>query len=75
METETISGDDSHTLIKAEKKMQTDKALLIKNVDGEKVWLPLSQIEIADTYPHPRFELNEVVEVLIPNWLATKKGF
>lgn len=40
----------------------TDKAIMVENLKGEKVWLPKSQCEIDDD------------SIQIPEWLALDKG-
>ena len=41
--------------------IETPMAVLVKNVEGDKVWLPKSEIEIRDG----------IIEM--PEWLAEKK--
>jgi hypothetical protein len=40
-----------------------------REIDGEDIWLPLSQIEFDSGTLHKR---NSVIKVIIPDWLAEK---
>lgn len=52
----------------------TDKAALCM-IDGEKVWLPFSQIDPSSEILEDRDDLlNATGDVIIPRWLATEKG-
>ena len=42
-------------------EIETQMAVMVKNIDGDKVWLPKSEIEIYDG----------IIEM--PEWLAEKK--
>ena len=42
-------------------EIETQMAIMVKNIDGDKVWLPKSEIEIYDG----------IIEM--PEWLAEKK--
>jgi len=44
----------------------TDKAILVRNHDGEKVWLPKSQIE----YEHA----GRTITIKGPEWLMVERG-
>ena len=41
--------------------IETQMAVMVKNIDGDKVWLPKSEIEVYDG----------IIEM--PEWLAEKK--
>ena len=47
--------------IDAEVLLETQLAVMVENLDGEKVWLPKSQIEVNGD------------EIELPEWLATDK--
>lgn len=47
-----------------------DRAMLVQ-YEGEKVWIPYSQIESPDP---EEVEENETITLLIPDWLAVEKG-
>lgn len=54
---------------------ETNAAILVSDSDeddAEKVWLPLSKINVART--GNRLNGKEVVEVEMPEWLAKEKG-
>lgn len=52
---------------------KTDKAILIKEA-GDNVWLPLSMIKIdGDSLESDDLQLDELVEIEMPKWLAQKK--
>ena len=59
--------------IDAEEVRRTIAAILIKDADGRKHWLPLSQIEILE---EEDVDSNEepLVKFMIPEWLAIKHG-
>ena len=42
-------------------EIETQMAVMVKNIDGDKVWLPKSEIEVYDG----------IIEM--PEWLAEKK--
>ena len=42
-------------------EIETPMAVMVKNIDGDKVWLPKSEIEVYDG----------IIEM--PEWLAEKK--
>lgn len=46
---------------------RTDKAIMVENLDEEKVWLPLSQVESDND------GLGEA-EIQVPEWLASDRG-
>ena len=61
----TAEGNDE-SVIETMLIRETEEAILIEGVDGDEVWLPLSQIEIL--------EIKDCVcEVAVPNWLMTAK--
>ena len=61
-----IDSGNKETLIQTNYTRETDKALLIENIDGDMAWVPLSQIEVV--------EMKEgTCELLIPNWLIGAK--
>ena len=62
-----ISQDENETLISTSFLRQTDKAILVENIDDEEVWLPLSQVEVIE-------QCEGMCEVIVPNWLAESKG-
>lgn len=50
---------------------ETEKALLVSETeDGEKVWLPKSQIEVLKTTAGEF----DIIEISLPEWLAKKSG-
>lgn len=49
---------------------ETDKAILVSEDDINKVWLPLSQIEILHSHVDKK-----LIEVEMPLWLAEKSKF
>ena len=53
----------------------TDKAILIE-VDGEREWLPMSQISDAsvDLNDIPALDRGDPLTITIPEWLAEEKG-
>jgi hypothetical protein len=44
-------------------EVETAAAVLVKNLDGDEVWLPKSQIEIVNDHV-----------VIVPEWLAEQEG-
>ena len=50
---------------------QTESALLV-DIEGEKVWLPKSIIEV-DEYELDGIRKGNILEISIPEWLATDK--
>ena len=55
-------------------KRKTDAALLVEDEDGEEVWIPSSQLD-DDTEIWEDSEIGEEGKLVIPEWLATKKGW
>jgi len=53
----------------------TNKAILIE-VDGEREWLPMSQISDAsvDLNDIPALDRGDPLTITIPEWLAEEKG-
>lgn len=45
-------------------KHQTEKAVMVENLKGQKVWLPKSQIEVD----------HENLTIDLPEWLAEETG-
>jgi len=50
---------------------KTAKAIRIETEDGDKVWLPKSQIEDWNETE----SINKINSIFIPLWLAKEKGF
>jgi len=55
-------------------KRKTDAAILVEDEDGEEVWIPISQLD-DDTEIWEDSEIGEEGKLVIPEWLATKKGW
>jgi hypothetical protein len=55
-------------------KAKSKAALLVEDEDGEEVWIPFSQIH-ADSEVWEDSEVGEEGKLVIPEWLATKKGW
>ena len=55
--------------IDVEKIRATEAAILVRDADDNQLWLPLSQVEILEQ----NFS-GDQVKLLIPEWLAIKKG-
>lgn len=53
---------------------KTDAALLVEDENGEEVWIPLSQIH-DDSEIWDESKVGEQGKLVIPEWLATKKGW
>ena len=53
---------------------KTDAALLVEDENGEEVWIPLSQIH-DDSEIWDESKVGETGKLVIPEWLATKKGW
>ena len=53
---------------------KTDAALLVEDENGEEVWIPLSQIH-DDSEIWDESKAGEQGKLVIPEWLATKKGW
>ena len=53
---------------------KTDAALLVEDENGEEVWIPLSQIH-DDSEIWDESKVGEAGKLVIPEWLATKKGW
>jgi len=73
--TKMLSGDNTHTVIEAIEKAKTEKAILIPTIDNQDCWLPLSQVEIIDTYDmvhEPKTSWGKMVVLSVPNWLVIK---
>jgi hypothetical protein len=51
----------------------TDKAILVE-VDGERDWIPISQINDLSVELHT-LERGDPLTITIPEWLAEEKGF
>ena len=49
---------------------ETDKAMLLRLESGEEVWIPLSQIDDADTYS----EGDRSCMISVTEWIAEQKG-
>ena len=47
---------------------ETEKAVKVTNEENEEVWIPKSQVEIEH-------RLNGYVQITMPEWLASAKGF
>ncbi len=64
-------GSNSKITLSVHLHYETDAAILVSDdgVRSHAVWLPLSQIEAPDDR-----ELETVIEVEVPEWLATQKG-
>jgi len=46
----------------------------LEDEDGEEVWIPISQLD-DDTEIWEDSEIGEEGKLVIPEWLATKKGW
>jgi hypothetical protein len=55
-------------------KRKTDAAILVEDEDGEEVWIPISQLD-DETEILEDSEIGEEGKLVIPEWLATKKGW
>ena len=55
--------------IDVEKIRATEAAILVRDADDNQIWLPLSQVEILE-----QNFAGDQVKLLIPEWLAIKKG-
>lgn len=53
---------------------KTEAALLVEDENGEEVWIPLSQVH-DDSEIWGDTEIGEKGKLVIPEWLATKKGW
>lgn len=51
---------------------QTTMAIQVDDGTGNKVWIPKSQVKEPPNYDD--LEKQEVVELLLPTWLAMDKG-
>ena len=49
---------------------KTDAAILVRDADDHEIWLPLSQVVILEE----DFLPGGSMKLLIPEWLAIKKG-
>jgi hypothetical protein len=67
-----MSTHEDFDLGVVEVKQVTAKALLVK-VDDSDVWIPKSQILDCDKDVDD-VEIGDVVEIIIPQWLAEEKG-
>jgi hypothetical protein len=67
MATETFS-------IEVTLKRKTAAALLVEDEDGEEVWIPSSQVD-DDSEIWDDSKVGEQGKLVIPEWLATKKGW
>jgi hypothetical protein len=47
----------------------TNKAILVKNLNDNKVWIPKSQIELDDE----ELSIGQIQEIQIPEWIAVDK--
>lgn len=61
-----IDSGNKETLIQTNYIRETEKAIMIESIDGDEVWVPLSQVEVIDMK-------QGVCELLIPNWLIEAK--
>jgi hypothetical protein len=55
--------------LKLKVKLETDKAILVENLVGKDVWLPISQLNIID---RSNF-LSSIDKFEVPVWLAKDK--
>jgi hypothetical protein len=62
-----MANSSEYVEIECSRERETDAAVLIV-VDGEEVWLPLSQIESM------HFDARNEGTVRVASWLARKKG-
>jgi hypothetical protein len=53
---------------------ETDKGILVGQDDSVQVWLPKSQVEIMRLHHDKPGQAHSIIDVLIPDWLAMKKG-
>ena len=60
---------DERVEIDVEKIRSTEAAILVRDADDREVWLPLSRVEILE-----QNYAGDQVKLLIPEWLAIKKG-
>lgn len=65
------SRNDSTIEVELEYKHQTFKAVLFVD-SGKNIWIPKSQIDDWDD--DCEYEIGELVEIGIPEWLAVKNG-
>lgn len=72
-ETRAARADDNPVFVKGVVKMWSSSgaAFLLEPNDGKPVWIPKSQVSTNDDL---RANDGRTVEVLIPKWLAEKKG-
>ena len=64
--------DDNETDIICKYVSSTDKAVLVE-IDGDKEWIPISQIRDASV-DLDELEKGDPVTITIPEWLAEEKG-
>jgi len=64
--------DDNETDIVCKYVSSTDKAILVE-IDGDKEWIPRSQIYDASV-DLDELEKGDPVTITIPEWLAEEKG-
>lgn len=61
-----LCESEDEVIIKVRPLHETPKAILIKNVDEDEVWLPLSVVEVLD-------DVEGEYEIAIPMWLVEEK--
>lgn len=61
-----LCESEDEVIIKVRPLHETPDAILIKNVDEDEVWLPLSVVEVLD-YVEGEYE------IAIPMWLVEEK--
>lgn len=62
-----LAQDKEEILILCDVKYQTSNVYMILDDDGDKVWLPKSQVEVVDVISDMEYELS------MPRWLAEEK--
>lgn len=62
---------DEFAEVDVEIRVLTNKAVLVHDGDHREAWIPKSQIEDQDV---DELEVGKHVTLLIPTWLAEKKG-
>ena len=61
-----IAEGNDETIVRTSFLRETEKAILVTDVDENEVWLPLSQIEVLEVGQGQ-------CEISVPNWLIEAK--